>query len=35
MLAISSDAVQAHVRNAIKKLGAETRTQAVVAGIRR
>ena len=33
-LAISADTVQTHVRNAMKKLGAETRTQAVAAAMR-
>jgi PAS domain S-box-containing protein len=34
-LSISPDTVQTHVRNAMKKLGAETRTQAVAAALRR
>jgi DNA-binding NarL/FixJ family response regulator len=33
-LAISADTVQTHVRNAMKKLGAETRTQAVATAMR-
>ena len=34
-LGISPDTVQTHVRNAMKKLGAETRTQAVATAMRR
>jgi len=31
---ISADTVQTHVRNAMKKLGPETRTQAVATAMR-
>jgi two-component system, cell cycle sensor histidine kinase and response regulator CckA len=34
LLAISAETVQTHVRNAMKKLGAETRTQAVASALR-
>lgn len=34
-LSISPDTVQTHVRNAMKKLGADTRTQAVATALRR
>lgn len=34
-LAISPDTVRAHVRNAIRKLGVDTRTQAVAEALRR
>ena len=33
-LSISADTVQTHVHNAMKKLGAETRTQAVATAMR-
>jgi two-component system, NarL family, response regulator len=33
-LTISADTVQTHVRNAMKKLGADTRTQAVATAMR-
>ena len=33
-LTISADTVQTHVRNAMKKLGADTRTQAVASAMR-
>ena len=34
LLEISADTVQTHVRNTMKKLGAETRTQAVATAMR-